>query len=436
MHTTMMQVLPLHTIEDLYPRYAEAWELLVREASARHLLTQDEFTEQMLDDRLEKHVVVDAEDRVVAMTTLTTDLDAIDWVNPTFYQNRFPEQHADDTLFYLGYTFVDVDHRCSDALRLMAEAVNNRLTQACGVIGFDVCAFGMERGIGRRLERMFYQSTDIIRKDAQTYFVADYRHPAGVSPAASYVTTTLGAREDLLDEVRALLAEQWPSYTLIGNAGHGVDLERLLLDLPDDQVLLLDPRGVLCGVSFSVPMAWDGNPDTLPAGWDDAIVSGQALQASGGQPNTLCMLSVTVSARRTRHGLAERMIEAMKLRAVEVGAHSLITPLRPTHKPRYPLIPLEDYICWTGPDGQASDPWLRLHLRLGAEVLGIAQESMVVTGTVSEWESWIGTPLPSTGDYVIEGGLVPLQVDRTTDLGRYVEPNVWVGYRINDDRHS
>jgi len=30
---------------------------------------------------------------------------------------------------------------------------------------------------------------------------------------------------------------------------------------------------------------------------------------------------------------------------------------------------------------------------------------------------------------VIDGGLVPLLVDRTADQGRYVEPNAWVSYQ-------
>ena len=73
---------------------------------------------------------------------------------------------------------------------------------------------------------------------------------------------------------------------------------------------------------------------------------------------------------------------------------------------------------------------MRVHLRLGATVLTIAPESMVVTGTVAQWEGWLGTPLPGNGEFVIDGGLVPLQVDRTIDQGRYAEPNVWVSYQI------
>ena len=42
---------------------------------------------------------------------------------------------------------------------------------------------------------------------------------------------------------------------------------------------------------------------------------------------------------------------------------------------------------------------------------------------------WTGMVFPSTGEYVIPGGLSTLHIDRGNDFGRYVEPNVWVRHR-------
>lgn len=33
---------------------------------------------------------------------------------------------------------------------------------------------------------------------------------------------------------------------------------------------------------------------------------------------------------------------------------------------------------------------------------------------------------PESGDYVVEGALVPVEIDRERSLGTYVEPNVWM----------
>ncbi|MFT4166652.1 MAG: GNAT family N-acetyltransferase [Microlunatus sp.] len=425
----MMTTLPLDTIEDLYPRYAAVWNELVLKAAARHRLSLDEFRQQMLDPRLEKHVVLDEDNRVIAMTTITADLEAIPWINPTFYQQRFPKECANSTMYYLGYTFVDADHRRTRAIAIMTDAVDERVSSAQGVIGFDMCELTIEHGIGRRLQRLFPSSREVVRGDTQTYLIADYRVPQHRA-SDRFVLTSLAERPDLLDEVRLLLSKQWPAYALIGDAGHRVNLDALLLDLSEHQLLLLDEQEGLAGVGFSLPVRWDGTIDALPAGWDDAIVVGERLHRDGGRSDTLCVLSITVAPNLTGRGLAERLIGAFKERAARIGAHAVIIPVRPSQKARYPLIPMPEYLSWTRSDGQSFDRWMRVHLRLGASVMTIAPESMVITGTVAQWESWLNMPLPASGEFVIDGGLVPLLVDRTIDQGRYVEPNVWVSYQI------
>jgi len=49
---------------------------------------------------------------------------------------------------------------------------------------------------------------------------------------------------------------------------------------------------------------------------------------------------------------------------------------------------------------------------------------------VAEWEGWTGMAFPETGDYVVEGALVPARIDRERDLGLYVEPNVWMRHSL------
>ena len=39
---------------------------------------------------------------------------------------------------------------------------------------------------------------------------------------------------------------------------------------------------------------------------------------------------------------------------------------------------------------------------------------------------------PETGEYVVEGALVPVTIDRKRDEGSYVEPNVWVRHAPAD----
>jgi hypothetical protein len=91
---------------------------------------------------------------------------------------------------------------------------------------------------------------------------------------------------------------------------------------------------------------------------------------------------------------------------------------------------MERYARWEREDGLPFDPWLRVHHRLGARFLEVAPESMVVTGTVSEWEDWTGMHFPETGPYIIEGALRPVEMDLERNLGVYTEPNVWMRHPI------
>ena len=116
------------------------------------------------------------------------------------------------------------------------------------------------------------------------------------------------------------------------------------------------------------------------------------------------------------------------MRAI-AGAHGLaelVAPVRPPLKASYPLAPMERYAGWRRADGALLDPWLRVHERLGAEVVRIAPRTLVIVGTVAEWEEWTGMRFPDSGPYVVPGALQPVLIDHGRDEGRYDDPNVWM----------
>ena len=436
MHITVEHVLAPDVITALYPTYLDAWDALLVHAAARHVLSPEEFELEMTDPRIDKYVVREVADGpVLGLTTLTNEISAIPWINAHHYVARYPDAAARGALFYLGYTFVDRGHRNSQALILMAEAVNRRLMAAGGVAGFDICAFNNEHGIGRRVARLFSSSDRIDSLDTQSYYAADYQKLSAPSartdkPNDIYDVVTLADHPSMVPDIWDLLGSRWPTFTLAGRAAHGVDLERMLLTVPEQQVLVTDAYGELCGVGLSVPLRWDGTTDDLPAGWDDAIVQSSSLLAAGAPTNTICALSVTIAEDAGGRGLAERVMTGLAEVAASRGASALITPVRPNLKSRYPLVSMQSYLSWRNDQDEVFDPWLRLHLRMGATTLGVAASSMTVGGSIKEWEEWLSLPLPGSGSYVISGGLVPLQVDAEADWGVYCEPNVWVQHRV------
>jgi hypothetical protein len=49
---------------------------------------------------------------------------------------------------------------------------------------------------------------------------------------------------------------------------------------------------------------------------------------------------------------------------------------------------------------------------------------------VASWEAWTGLNFPTTGRYAVPGALAPVEIDRVTDTGVYVEPNLWMMHSL------
>ena len=186
-----------------------------------------------------------------------------------------------------------------------------------------------------------------------------------------------------------------------------------------------DEREEVIGVGHAIPAAWNGERASLPDGGFDAVLEAR-FAPEPPTPTVLCALGITIAPGWRRQGLSRRMIERMAEIGHDHGLSTLIAPVRPTLKHRYPLTPIERYLAWRRTDGAHLDPWLRTHERLGADIAKVAPQSVVVKGTVAEWEEWTGIVFPESGAYVVSGALVPIEINREQDEGVYVEPNVWM----------
>lgn len=239
------------------------------------------------------------------------------------------------------------------------------------------------------------------------------------------VLHTAAERPDLWE--RGIASESvWPEYNL-----HGDVLNRwwghLDVDLPEFQFLLYDETtDEVVAEGHTGPLWWDGTDTTLPTGIDDALEQVFARVASGEPTNTLCALAAESPREGRARGLADQLLNAMRALGERQGLTHLIAPVRPTFKEKYPLTPIERYATWRRDDGQHFDPWMRVHERLGARVSTPLPESLRITGTVDEWETWTGMAFPETGDYVFPEGLATVHIDRSADRGSYWEPNVWM----------
>jgi GNAT superfamily N-acetyltransferase len=186
-----------------------------------------------------------------------------------------------------------------------------------------------------------------------------------------------------------------------------------------------DERDEVVGAGHAMPATWDGDAATLPDGGLDAVMEARFADRAP-TPNVLCAIQILIAPEYRGQGLSARMIRRMAEIGRSHGLDTLIAPVRPNLKDRYPLTPIERYIEWRRPDGALLDPWLRTHERLGAQIAKIAPESTRIPGTVAQWEGWTGLAFPDSGSYPVSGALVPVEIDRERDEGLYLEPSVWM----------
>ena len=246
----------------------------------------------------------------------------------------------------------------------------------------------------------------------------------------SATLVTHAERPDFEDQAQGEdFLSQWPTFMFhdpIAEEHYPIMYERC----SEFQFYLIDDDGSLLANGNSIPVAWAGTPEDLPGGWDDALVRGSIGAQHGTRPDALCALQATVSSHCDGRGLGPALTNAMRFLAQDAGLASLIAPVRPSLKAMYPLIPIDDYLLWRREDGLFFDPWLRVHERLGASVLAIAHESMAISGSRADWETWTKLRFSTSGEYIVDGALTPVVFDADADEGVYLEPNVWMLHRL------
>jgi GNAT superfamily N-acetyltransferase len=239
------------------------------------------------------------------------------------------------------------------------------------------------------------------------------------------------AHPDYRDLVRGLTKEVWPEFMLhdrVANQNWRELFDRFL----EYQLALYDTaKHRVAGMGNSFPLRWDEGLENLPeAGWDWAFEEAVRNHKQGVKPNFHCAIQIVVRPEYRGQGLSMPMVQAVRAVTKSKGLRSLIIPLRPSDKHRYPLTSLDDYITWKNEKGFPFDPWLRVHVRAGARVIKVCHNSKHIRGSRTEWENWTGMKFPQSGQFIIEGALNPISVDLEKEEGVYIEPNVWIVHEV------
>lgn len=162
---------------ELYPWYEATFSPLREAAAARHVLTLEEFVEEMADARIDKWVATSEEDgSFLGLSTLARDLEAVPWASPEYYVARHPEHAARGAIWYLGFTMTPPGGQRSGVFATMLTAMMEAAVEHRVIVGWDMCAANVESGLNAAITGQLASgagapSTQI---DVQTYYSADF----------------------------------------------------------------------------------------------------------------------------------------------------------------------------------------------------------------------------------------------------------------------
>jgi hypothetical protein len=248
---------------------------------------------------------------------------------------------------------------------------------------------------------------------------------------SDFIRITPADRGDYRDLISPLTEAVWPEFMLHDPISDD-HWDGLFEQFSEFQFALLEGKSQkVAGIANSAPLRWEGRLEDLPdEGWDWALIKSASDRQEGIEPNMLCGLQISISPDFQGSGLSKALLGLMVQLAQAKELSTVIVPVRPNIKARYPLTPIDSFLRWKTEQGLPYDPWLRVHVRSGGRIVKPCPTAMIIPGTISEWEDWTGMRFFESGDYVVPGALSPVRMDIEEDLGVYVEPNVWVVHEV------
>ena len=248
---------------------------------------------------------------------------------------------------------------------------------------------------------------------------------------ANVSISTLADRPQLIPHLNKM-QDTWPEFMRHDAIANAL-LEHVVPMFPHLCVVATDDLGAVVarGLAVAFRLWLPERAGILPAGGWDRVLAWAVRDNLDDEPvDAVSALEIAVDPSMLGRGLSGRMLDALRTATSRAGLAELVAPVRPSAKHQAPRVPMSDYLQQTRPDGLPEDPWLRVHMRVGARVDRIAPVSMVIAGALAEWREWTGLSFDTTGSVVVPGALAPVEVDVANDHAVYVEPNVWVRHQL------
>ena len=243
----------------------------------------------------------------------------------------------------------------------------------------------------------------------------------------NYKVANFKERPDLYDLQEDICGKAFPVFLYYSDIAAKY-WEKMIAYYKEYQLLLLEEDQIMAVINC-MPMNLDIADEALPhEAFNWGIEKGIKDIEAGKEINAAMGVQIVIPEEYQGKGISSIAAEELKNMCLKMGIKRLIIPIRPTLKSKYPLNDIDNYIKWKTKDGLPFDPWLRVHVRKDAKIIKACKKAVEIRGTVKEWETWTNMKFPESGEYVVDGALCPVIIDRENNLGTYIEPNVWISY--------
>lgn len=204
--------------------------------------------------------------------------------------------------------------------------------------------------------------------------------------------------------------------------------DRLESYFPDHQLYLIGPNEELIGFINTIPFQFNQELKQLPEeGWDWMLGKGIEDYENKLKHNYLGGLQVIVKQEYQGKGYSKVILNYAKSICAKFKYRNLVIPIRPTRKHEFPEITMASYMEMTK-EAKIYDPWIRTHLKNGASIIKVCENSMNVKRELDFWKPLIKKEIVESGNYLAHGALSPIRIDIKNNMGEYREPNIWIYY--------
>ena len=143
-HVERTTVVTGDLVEDFLAVYRAAFKPLETLAPARQSFDDDEFREEMGDERVVKFVAYDTNGEACAMAFMATDLNAVPWISVPYFAKRFPDHYARGAIFYVGALLVRTEKQGGPWAKEIVDDLVRYVAERRGVATFDCCGFNVD----------------------------------------------------------------------------------------------------------------------------------------------------------------------------------------------------------------------------------------------------------------------------------------------------